>query len=61
MAIKVKIFEDSHSYELQQKVENYVNNLSSFDTKVTDIKYSIANNSNCCPRIYSAMVITERV
>lgn len=59
MAIKVQIFEDSYSYGLQKKVENYLNNLS-FDTKPIDIKYSLAYNSNSCSRIYSAMVITER-
>jgi hypothetical protein len=59
MAIKVQIFEDSYSYGLQKKVENYVNNLS-FDTKPIDIKYSLAYNSNSCSRIYSAMIVTER-
>ena len=59
MAIKVQIFEDSYSYGLQKKVENYVNNLS-FGTKAIDIKYSLAYNSNSCSRIYSAMIVTER-
>lgn len=59
MAIKVQIFEDSYSYGLQKKVENYVNNLS-FGTKAIDIKYSLAYNSNRCSRIYSAMIVTER-
>lgn len=60
MAIKVQIFEDSYSYGLQKKVENYINNLS-WNAKAIDIKYSLAYNSNSCSRIYSAMVITERV
>ena len=38
MAIKVKIFEDPYSFGLEQKIENYTNNLS-FDTKIIDIKY----------------------
>lgn len=60
MAIKVQIFEDPYSYGLQKKVESYINSLS-WNTKAIDIKYSLAYNSNSCSRIYSAMVITERV
>jgi hypothetical protein len=59
MAIKVKIFEDPYSFGLEQKIENYTNNLS-FDTKIIDIKYSLAYSSGNYSRIYSAMIVTER-